>query len=382
MAQGKGKGRLEVVDAVRALALFGVLVMNLRDMSGLNFLAPEAFDAVQGPIGHIVDFMLLVLLDEKFLSAFSFLFGLSFYLLLERKSDQPGFRAMYFRRLTALGVFGLINVGFLYWADILLIYAIFGATLVFFVRLPQRLLLTTAALFLFGAPALLAMLGAAENSSGQLPSDVRALSIFGGAPYWEQVQYGLVRYFGTSESSLVEIWDHTNVFGMLLLGLWAGRAQIPHQIEENRRFLRLLAASCIPLGLTAGLVRIGLPEPSVVATAARAGAPILAVGYMSLAALLLSHPGAAGVRLWLSAPGKLALTNYLAYGLIGQALFYSWGLGWLGTVGSAGILLLSIAVYTLLALASQLWLKPFRMGPTEWLWRCLTYLRLEPLRRH
>lgn len=381
MTQGRDKGRLQVVDAVRALALFGVLVMNLRDMSGLNFLTPEQFVAVQGPVGLVVDYLLRVLLDEKFLSAFSFLFGLSFYLLLERKQDQPGFRAMYFRRLAALAGFGLLNIAFLYWADILLIYAVFGTTLVLFVRLPQWQLLLCSVVFLFGAPAVLALLGAAEGQPAQSASDARALENFGAAPYWEQVRYGLVRYFSTSDGSLVEVWDHTNVFGMFLLGLWAGRARIPHQIDENRRLLRNLALICVPLGLALALVRVTLPEPSVVATAARAGAPVLAVGYMAVAALLLSHDGATAIRRWLSAPGKLALTNYLAYGLIGQALFYGWGLGWLGTVGSAGVLLLGIVIYTGMALLSQLWLKPFRMGPTEWLWRCMTYRRIEPIRR-
>ena len=75
------------------------------------------------------------------------------------------------------------------------------------------------------------------------------------------------------------------------------------------------------------------------------------------------------------------MTNYLAYGLIGQVLLYGWGLGWIGTLGSAEILLLAVGIYAVALVLSRLWLIPFRMGPMEWVWRCLTYLRPSPLRR-
>jgi uncharacterized protein len=382
MAKSKDKSRLQVVDAVRALALFGVLVMNLVSMSGLNFLSQEALASVQGPIDQIVDFGLKVFFDEKSLSAFSFLFGLSFFLLLERKSDKPGFLAMYFRRLLVLAGFGVLNMAFFYWADILFIYAIFGSTLVFFVRLPQRSLLGLAALFLFGGPIVLALLGAVRGPPVQSSWDVEALRTFGGPDYWATVKYGLVRFFASSgQGNLIELWNHTNVFGMLLLGLWAGRAQIPHHIDENRNFLWKVVAVCLPLGLTATLLWTLVPDTSVLGTLVHFGAPVLAVGYMALAALLLARPGAQQVRQLLAAPGRLALTNYLAYGLIGQVLFYGWALGWMGQTGTGGILLISVIAYGLLVLLSRAWLKPFRMGPAEWLWRCLTYLRVEPLRR-
>lgn len=382
MSGSKDKGRLHVVDAVRALALFGVLVMNLRDMSGLNFLTAEALASLQGPVDEAVDFLLHVVFDEKFLSSFSFLFGLSFYLLLERKSDQPGFLAMYFRRLLALAGFGLINIAFLYWADILLVYAVFGTTLVLMVRLPQWLLLSLSAAFLFGAPVVLAMLGAVRGGEIQTSTELDALQTFSHPAYWPDVAQGLSLYFGLGASgNLIELWDHTNVYGMLLLGLWAGRAQIPHRVEENRTLLRSVASICLPVGLLLSVLWEVMPNGNPLTTVMRIGAPILAVGYMSLAALLLSRPGAQSMRTWLASSGRLALTNYLAYGLVGQVLFYGWGLGWIGNLGSTEILLLAVAIYTVALVLSRLWLKPFKMGPMEWVWRCLTNLRLSPLRR-
>ncbi|MCG7600199.1 DUF418 domain-containing protein [Halomonas sp. McH1-25] len=382
MPDSRDKGRLQIVDAIRALALFGVLVMNLRDMSGLNFLTAEALAALQGPVDEAVDFLLHVVFDEKFLSSFSFLFGLSFYLLLERKSDQPGFMAMYFRRLLVLAGFGLINIAFLYWGDILLVYAVFGTTLVLMVRLPQWLLLTISALLLFGAPVALALIGAVRGDATQTPSELDALRTFSDPAYWPDIIQGLSLYFGLGTSgNLIELWDHTNVYGMLLLGLWTGRAQIPHRVDENRTLLRSVASICLPVGLLLTLLWVVMPSNDPVTTVMRIGAPVLAVGYMSLGALLLDRPGARNIRAWLASSGRLALTNYLVYGLVGQVLLYGWGLGWIGNLGSAEILLLAMSIYAVALVLSRLWLIPFRMGPTEWVWRCLTYLRLSPLRR-
>ncbi|SFH18682.1 DUF418 domain-containing protein [Modicisalibacter xianhensis] len=382
MADSRDKERLHVVDAIRALALFGVLVMNLRDMSGLNFLTAEALASLQGPVDQAVDFLLHVVFDEKFLSSFSFLFGLSFYLLLERKSDQSGFMAMYFRRLLVLAGFGLINIAFLYWADILLVYAVFGTTLVLMVRLPQWVLLAISTLFLFSAPVALALAGAVRGDTLQTPEELEALRTFGSSAYWPNVVESLSLYFGLGSSGrLVELWDHTNVYGMLLLGLWAGRARIPHRVDEHRLLLRSVASLCLPVGLLLTLLWEVMPDTDPLTTVMRIGAPILAIGYMSLGALLLSRPGAKRIRAWLAFPGRLALTNYLAYGLIGQVLLYGWGLGWIGTLGSAEILLLAVGIYAVALVLSRLWLIPFRMGPMEWMWRCLTYLRPSPLRR-
>ncbi|HEX6142716.1 MAG TPA: DUF418 domain-containing protein [Geminicoccaceae bacterium] len=382
--KARARERLVVVDAVRALALFGVLVMNLRDQSGIEYLSPEALAALQGPVDRALDLALEVLLDKKFLSAFSFLFGLSFTLLLARKDPyEASFLLMYARRLIGLAAFGVANVVFFYWADILLTYAALGALLLLFVRLPGWVVLTSAALLLIGAPALLAALGATPGEEEQTAYELAALAAFSSPSWLQSMQYGVERYLGYAggSSSLYDTWDNLNIFGLFLLGLWVGRRQIPHRLDRHRPLLRRVAAVALPLGLAASIAEFLLPETSPLATLMLVGTPVLAAGYLASAALLLDRPAARPVANLLAAPGRLALTNYLAYGLIGQIAFYGWGLGWIGNADTATVLAVALVGYGLMVLSSRLWLVPFTMGPAEWLWRCFTKFQVQPIRR-
>jgi uncharacterized protein len=374
--------RLVEVDAVRALALFGVLVMNLGEMSGLKYLTMEARAAVEGPVGSAASVALRLLLDEKSLSAFSFLFGLSFALLLGRKAGRPGFLALYARRLLALAAFGLANVAFLFWGDILMTYAALGGLLVLAARLPQSLLLTLSAALLLGVPAGLAVMGAAEPPPGQTATELRALQAFGSGSYLRAMTQNFRMYAGVAGSGQpIANWDSLNILGLFLLGLWTGRSGIPYDIRRHRPLLRRVAAVALPLGLLGAAAWVALPVTSPLHTLMLAHAPVLAVGYMALAALLLSRPRGRWLRDRLAPAGRLALSNYLLYGLIGQVVFYGWGLGLIGEASTLNVLVIALASYILLLIASQLWLNRFRMGPAEWLWRCLTYLSVQPLRR-
>ncbi|MAM88728.1 DUF418 domain-containing protein [Allohahella sp. A8] len=382
MATNQTRERLDVVDAIRALALFGVLVMNLRDMAGLDLLSAEALLALQGPVDRAIEFLVILFFDEKFLSIFSFLFGLSFFLLLERKAHRPGFIFLYARRLLALAGFGLLNIAFLYWGDILLIYAAYGTSMVLLVRLPQRFLLGLAGLFLIGGPLTLALAGVTAGTASQTPADLQALQQFGSPSFLAGVEEGWNRFFSTSGgSNYIEVWDHSNVFGMLVLGLWAGRARIPHQIGRHAKALGRATVCCLSIGFGIEVTRLLLPSTSILATLGLIGPPILAIGYLCAAALWLNRPRAARTVRLLAAPGRLALTNYLAYGLLGQILFYGWAFGWIGTIGSGLLLVVAIIAYVAFLLLSHIWLSSFKMGPLEWIWRCLTYLRVEPLRK-
>lgn len=90
--------------------------------------------------------------------------------------------------------------------------------------------------------------------------------------------------------------------------------------------------------------------------------------------------GLAHLRLALAAVGRTALTNYLLQTIIAVAIFYGHGLGLFGSVERTGQMLVVLAIWASQLLVSPLWLRYFRFGPFEWLWRSLTYWRLQPLR--
>jgi len=105
-----------------------------------------------------------------------------------------------------------------------------------------------------------------------------------------------------------------------------------------------------------------------------------ALAYAAGFALLWARPG---WRRWLTAPapaGRMALTNYLAQSFVAMGLFYGVGLGWGGQVGPTLLVPLALIVFAAQVQLSALWLRHYRYGPAEWLWRSLTYGQRQPMR--
>ena len=77
----------------------------------------------------------------------------------------------------------------------------------------------------------------------------------------------------------------------------------------------------------------------------------------------------------------MALTNYLTHSIICTTLFYGYGFGLYATINRSGLAAIVLAIWTVQLIISPIWLRYFRFGPAEWLWRSLTYLHPQPMRR-
>lgn len=384
------KQRVQVIDAVRAAALFGVAIMNLRAMSGLEWMNEDQLAALLGGLDRFVRHALYILVDAKALSAFSFLFGLSFSIMLANaRGGKLPFLFMYTRRLVALAAFGVLNFALLFWGDILIDYAVLGALLLPFAFLPRRLVLVCSVLLLVGMPLAIALFaplpvgGEAEAAVGETAESV-ALRVYATGTYAEVVAHNVERYLGLSDSlPVLNLWYFTNIFGLFLLGLWTGRNRIPQTLEDHRPLVRRVAVAGLALGLPLAAVNGLLVDggaPSLY-RATLVGIPLLALGYIAAGTLWMEGGGGRWLRGALAPAGQMALTNYLAIGALGQVYFHAYGFGLLGDVGTAAVVGLAVVGYALLVAASHLWLRLFRRGPAEWLWRTVTKLRVEPMRR-
>jgi len=110
------------------------------------------------------------------------------------------------------------------------------------------------------------------------------------------------------------------------------------------------------------------------------GNPAMACAYAVAVVLLFQVPAVSRLAAPLAAVGRTALSNYLLQSIVCTAIFYRYGLGLYGTVGPAAGMALSVAVFALQAPASACWLRRFRWGPVEWIWRSLTYGWVQPMR--
>jgi uncharacterized protein len=181
-----------------------------------------------------------------------------------------------------------------------------------------------------------------------------------------------------------------SILAMFLLGLYAGRRGILHDATPHLGFIRKLALWGLVLGVVANLIMVVAGEfvhPSEVAwialvpvAASAVGAPALCFFYASAIVLLVQKDVWRKRLRPLAAVGRMALTNYLLHSVICTLIFNGYGFGQFGKVGPALGFLLTIVIYAVQIPFSILWLRRFRFGPMEWLWRSLTYGKLQPMR--
>jgi len=111
------------------------------------------------------------------------------------------------------------------------------------------------------------------------------------------------------------------------------------------------------------------------------GGPAMMFVYLYLFTLLY-HKGVFGkVTQAISKTGRMAFTNYFTQSIICTTIFYSYGLGLYGKVNLWQGILLAVAIYILQVIWSHHWLKHYRFGPLEWLWRSMTYRERQPMKR-
>ncbi|WP_368654170.1 DUF418 domain-containing protein [Ornithinibacillus sp. 4-3] len=137
------KERIESLDIIRGIALFGILLVNMplfqspQLIADLYMMSPELSSSDQ-----FLRMLLDVFVETKFFTIFSFLFGVGFYIFMERAVNKTDhFYRLYSRRLIVLAIFGFLHLCLLWYGDILLGYALAGFFLIFFYKRKQKTIL-------------------------------------------------------------------------------------------------------------------------------------------------------------------------------------------------------------------------------------------------
>ncbi len=392
--------RITELDVLRGIALFGVLTMNFVAYAGdLMITEPQKAALATASLDHWTYWGVRWLIGDKANTVFATLFGLGFYLQLQRGKDRPGFERRYARRLFWLLVFGVLNVLFLWVWDVLHLYAIGGFFLLAMRRWKTRTLVAFGAVAAMYSDKIQYWLVQALNL-GIPTSDILFTDEANAQRQWIAIS-------GDYPALVADNWNFTvvdwllagtlfafliYVLGRFALGAAIGRSGILDNIASHEPLLRRIAWVAIPAGLVVGVVvrlmytgALGDNETvrTVGAILRSPAALLLAAGYC--AGIVVALQRAWGRRLFgVFAPvGRMALTNYLAQGFIyGFVLFgIGPGLGLAGQIGSFAVLLICIAFFAFQTVFSHWWLARYRFGPMEWLWRTLTYGERPAMRR-
>lgn len=395
-------GRVDLLDALRGFALAGILMANLNYWSGWSFMSDEEKVLLAGPAAQRwVDYLHYWLIDGKFYTIFSLLFGIGFALQLHRLQQRSaGGLAIYRRRLAILLLIGMLHMTLLWEGDILLLYAALGFVLLACRQASDRsLLIAAVALVLMpipgyalvwwaGVPGDLGLYGLGGALWAALGGDpdlsyVESMRLPGASAFFSWTLAGPPYRIG----GFLETWRIPKVMAMFLLGLWAGRRLVARQLFENRTLLKQILCWGLVIGLPANAVYGlfgGVFElegfPGLQATVVYAiGVAPLGLAYAAAFALLWPH--IKGWSLWLAAPGRMALTNYLSHSVLGVIIFYGVGFGLAGRLQPVQWYAIGVAIFAAQAVVSVVWLRYFQFGPAEWLWRCLSYRQRFGLRR-
>ncbi len=388
--------RIDLLDALRGLALFGILLANVRYWAGWNFLDEQGKNALAGPAAAIVEFAHTAVIDGKFYTIFSLLFGIGFALQLSRlETRSRSATAIYVRRLVVLLVIGLTHLLFIWVGDILSLYAICGLALLVVRQWPDRALVWVA-VALIALPVIgqaVAMVAGAPVTTGLRPFAADMFVSLGGAPgqrmEWLSrpdlpsfLAFAVTRW-PVQIDYLVESWRIPKVLAIMMLGLWAGRRLVAGTLLSDRQFMKCVLLWGLAVGVPAnlGLAALGGLEQESLWSALTA-AVLYAIGVVPLglayaAAFVLAWPRLEAILACFGSVGRMALTNYLSHSILGIIIFFGVGFGLIGKLGPAGFYGVASLIFVGQVLFSRWWLAVFRQGPIERVWRWATYAGAE-----
>jgi len=420
----QGDERITSLDALRGVAILGILVMNIYAFA-MPFVAYSNPLAMGGEETHNIGtwFLTHILFDQKFLSVFAMLFGAGMVLMTGRAEARGArYGRIYYRRQFWLLVIGALH-GYLIWVgDILFSYAAIGMLVFLFRKRSPGTLIIIACLLLpislvgnYGMSVsteqtiiAVAEIQDLQDAGEQLSEEQEKMlekwesSRAFMAPNDEDLQKDLAAYRG----SYLDIVKHRapivlmmQIFVTLFFGIsriaalmMIGAALMKLGVLSGERsaifYRNLMVAGYLfgtPLTIfsainmnahafdTLYMMRVG-------GIANYVGSLVVAFGHIGLVMLIIKSGALRRLMSRFAAVGRMAVTNYLMHSVILTTVFYGYGFGLYGTIPRFWQMGFVIGVILLQLTISPWWLARFHFGPVEWLWRSLTYWQRQPMR--
>ncbi len=396
--------RYGVLDALRGFALLGILLANSAYFSMYVMQEPKILERFPTAAADkwLTNFH-LALIDGKFYSIFSLLFGIGFSLILFGNSHDGNKLLLFYRRLFFLLLIGLAHVFLIWDGDILMFYALVGTLLPLFRHLKPKTLFIIAVILIL-SPLLFDWIKVLTDNSLNLSNPIRDISM----ELDKDLGIGLDEFddFVVVNSAYSDLltWNRSGfvyswylridsnripkVLAMFIIGLAVGKIKLYSRINEFRPILKRIMIWCFCIGLPAGIAKVYfendhviLPDPrGLLDTLAYALNVVpLALAYSIVFALIYDRFAAGALFNGLRSAGRMALTNYIAQAIISLTIYYGIGFGLATSVGPTYFIPIAILIFTFQMLYSTFWFRFFHFGPLEWIWRQLTYWRRLPI---
>ena len=403
--------RIATLDILRGVAVMGILAMNI-----VGFAMP--FSAYMNPTAYGLESSAdlaswafnFIFIDGKMRGLFSFLFGASTLLVIERaRASGASAARVHYARMIWLLVFGLVHFYFIWFGDILSGYAMAGLLLFLFPNLSVRALivwgvaLLVVQILIMGAGAAFMLYMAQAIAAGATDPELiagydsmaKSFAPPDAAALREDMALALGPWTGLVHERLAEqglkpfvslaffLWE---TLAYMLLGMAALKSGFLSGAWPLARYLKW-ALTCFAIAIPAYvlcailLVWADFSPPMVFLYAMALPTAFRPLMILALAALIIIVTRRGGALVGrIAAAGRAAFTNYLGTSILMTSLFYGYGLGLYGSMSRIELWIPVVLTWALILLWSKPWLDRFRYGPFEWLWRSLARGRPQPMR--
>lgn len=399
------------LDAMRGFAVLGILAMNIIgfSMPEWAYVTPKAYSG-ETVTDQIAWFFSFVFIDGKMRGLFSLLFGASMMLIIERAEAKGESAArVHYARMFWLALFGLAHYFFIWFGDILFLYASVGCIAFLFRNWePRRLIKWALIIFAlgfvlwglqFGGLQVMQYLATRPDadpklvkqfqqilSSPDFAFDIRNQLALHRGSYSGIVAHKLADWFAPIGLVLQTV---TETLPLMMVGMACkknGFLTAEWAETDYKRWARkmLIPGLILTMLIGAALAYSGYDMIASLATMFIWGSiprQLMTIGYAALLIILVQRMAGSGFIARVAAAGQAAFTNYLGTSIVMTTIFYGYGFGLFGHVDRVEVWAFVIGAWAAMLLWSKPWLERFRYGPLEWLWRSLARMQFQPMRR-
>ncbi len=393
--------RIVSMDILRGVAVLGILVMNIQSfaMPYVAYSNPTAYENLSGN-DLWVWLMSHVFADQKFMAIFSMMFGASI-VMLSQKARKEHMRStdLQNRRFVFLAIFGLIHAYLIWYGDILFVYAICAFFMFMFRSKKSGVQMKAGVILLIIGSAISLIIGyttplwePGEYETAQVetwtpePSTISEEVEYARGTWERQILYRAPQAFKMQTTVFIfeTFWK---VAGLMLIGMALYKRRVFKGKQSTKYYSKMIGYG---LGLGLPLVVIGTMLDFNYEWDFRMsffffsqfnywGSILVALGYVGVVMLVTKTSTRSFIAKRLANVGRMALSTYLMQSIICSFLFYGHGLALFGDLDRSFQLVVALAIMVFNIAFASIWLSYFKYGPFEWLWRSLTYGKMQPL---
>lgn len=392
--------RIDLLDALRGFALFGILMVNMPLMYGPMTQVLGSADPEAGMSEILGESLIKFFFEGKFYVLFSFLFGYGFWIFMNKTMPEgQSIVPVYRRRIFILLLLGITHMLLLWAGDILIIYALFGFLLILFHRSSDKkvrrwaigfaLIPIVLNVFMFSMIALFKMVPEArqpmEAAFEQGKVEIyelleQASSVYAHGSFGEIIAIRWIEYKALLPGLL---FFYPVVMAMFLTGILIARRQYLANVSQHVTVIKRIFVLGLIFGVTFNIPYVwiywnfDLMIPSIWSVMYSAlhiiGGISLATAYVTGFILLYIRGKEHAIKGILAPTGRMALSNYLMQSFFTGLIFLPYGLNLFGRIDVWSGMGMTLMIFAFQILFSRWWMQRFQFGPMEWLWRTLTY---------